>query len=69
MLIYRDKPQFRPITIVLETQEDAEKFISIIDKVDAWHTMANLPPKLTKEEREMVITISDHFTNMVGYRK
>ena len=69
MLIYRDKPQFRPITIVLETQEDAAKFISIIDKVDAWHTKANLPPKLTSDERDMVITISDHFTQMVGHRE
>jgi hypothetical protein len=59
---------FQPITITIETAREAELFIGIIDKVDAWHCHSSGPPHLTLNEYELVRTISDAFTDEVGLR-
>lgn len=60
---------FTPITITLETAEEAASFIDIIDKVDRHQNNANDKDfKLSDAERAMIIRISDFFTNCSGYR-
>ena len=68
MKVYRKPEQFTPISIILETQKDADLFISIMDKIDMKHCNAISPPRITKEEYGVVRHISDAFTNMVGLR-
>lgn len=68
MKVFRKQSEFNPISIVLETQRDADLFISIIDKVDMKHCNANPPPGITKAEYAIVRHISDAFTKMVGLR-
>jgi hypothetical protein len=68
MKILREKAPFRPINIVLETTDEAERFLAIIDKIDAKHRNSNPPPDITKDEYQLIIKISDAFTNMVGFR-
>mgnify|MGYP000846774631 CR=1 FL=1 len=59
---------FSPITITIETAKEAEMFVGIIDKVDAWHCHSCGPPHLTVGDYELVRTISDAFTYTVGLR-
>lgn len=68
MKVFRKPPQFSPISIVLETQKDADLFISIIDKIDMKHCNANTTPVITKYEYAIVRHISDAFTDMIGMR-
>ena len=63
------KQEYSPITITLQTQHEADVFIGIIDKVDDWHANANPPHKLCKAEREMIIKLSDSFTDILGLRR
>ena len=59
---------FKPITIVLEKQIEADTFLSIIDKIDAGHCNSGPAPSVNKAEYEIVRKISDFFTEIVGYR-
>ena len=68
MKISRKKPPFQPITITIENEDEAERFISIIDKADRVYRSASHPARLSAEEYELIIKISDAFTDMVGYR-
>ena len=68
MKVFRKPAQFTPISIVLETQKDADLFISIIDKIDMKHCNAGTPPRITKDEYAIVRHISNAFNNMVGMR-
>lgn len=63
MKFSQKKPQYTPITITLETEEEAKAFLSLIDKIDWKYSHANPPPEVTREEYEIVKTISDAFTN------
>jgi hypothetical protein len=67
MIISR-KPIYSPITITLQTQQEADRFLSIIDKIDANHCKTHQLPAITKAEYELVRVISDSFTNFVGIR-
>ena len=65
MKIKQQKPEYTPIKIILETEREAQLFLSLIDKIE-WkecHANANPPPEITKDEHEIVKTISDAFTN------
>ena len=64
MKIKQKEAPFNPITITLETQQEAEKFISIIDKIDWYRNNANPPPDVTEEEYKLVVQISNSFGHL-----
>lgn len=66
MNIQQEKLKFRPITLKLETREEAEALVGIMDKICACiaHTGADIVPNMIgKEERGLAIKISDAFTD------
>jgi len=63
MKIKQQNPEYTPIKITLETEREAQLFLSLIDKIDWKECHANPPPGITKEEYGIVKTISDAFAN------
>lgn len=62
MNIKQKESVFEPITITLETREEALGFLHMIDKVE--HNRTSVPPKqFTTEEIRLAITISNAFTD------
>ena len=59
---------YKPVVIKLEKESEAETFIRIIDKLDEWHVCDEPPRVITKQEYEMIRTISDLFTDLIGSR-
>lgn len=55
MKITQDQAEFKPITIVIETREEAETVLNIIDSFPA--------DKMTLNVRNMLINISNWFSN------
>ena len=53
MKIEQEQPKFKPITITLETREEAQAFFGLIDDIE-------FPDGI---EKEIIIKISDAFTN------
>lgn len=46
MEIYKDAPEFRPITIRIETQDELDQLFAIIDNV-AENRLNHIPPIIT----------------------
>jgi len=59
---------FQPITITMQTREEADLFISIIDKLDATKNNAGPTPIITHAELSIVTEISNLFTDLIGLR-
>ena len=62
------KQGFSPITITLESQDEADVFISIIDKIDQWISHSEAKLKLNDRERHMVVNMSNAYTDIGGLR-
>lgn len=60
MKIEQEKTEFKPITLTLETREEALEFLEIIDKVDNQMTYKSY----NDIQIGLSIKISDAFTNM-----
>lgn len=60
MKVFTKPADFTPVHIVLETPADLDRFVSIIDKLDA--------QDFSEDEYKIVTHLSGAFTNMVGLR-
>jgi len=59
----KQKKTFEPITVTLETEEEARSFLSIIDKIDNRHLHGGASLTVGKEEFRLVMEISNAFTH------
>lgn len=62
MKFSQEQAPFKPIMITLETRQEAELLLSLIDKIDHAECHSGPAPKVTKDEYEIVRKISDAFT-------
>jgi acetyl esterase/lipase len=62
------KPSYQPITITLETAQEARDFIGLIDQVDACRGSEWTPDELTRNQNNMLTEISNIFTDKIGIR-
>lgn len=70
MKINQEKPPYRPISIIFEDKKEADIFIRIIDIVcDSEDHGRVTIPHWNREQKNMLIKISDAFTNLIGYRE
>lgn len=53
----RQGVEFKPVEIVLETNEEAHRFYSIISKLRFYHDLERV--KFTDKDREMITQISE----------
>ena len=56
MKIKQQKPEFDPITIILETREEATAFFDLVDRADNSFIE-------TRAERDLLISLSNALTN------
>jgi len=56
MKVTQDKAVFKPVTIVLETEEEAKAFVQLVD-------FAGLPSELTQEANDIATLFSNLITN------
>lgn len=60
MKITQEKATFKPITITLETREEAEEFIAIIDRADCDSTFSSV-----ESAKKLINGTSDAFTSQI----
>lgn len=64
MKVKQEKPKYRPITITLETEQEAEALFDLIDELDNYCTNEDIsPPIITQEQRTLIIKLSNARTN------
>jgi hypothetical protein len=61
--------KYNPITITLESEAEADIFISIIDQVDSLLGNINPHREITLSQRELIKDLSDKWSNLAGVRE
>lgn len=60
MKLKQEKLEFKPITLTLETEEEAKAFIDLIEDIELTDYGINTP------KRNLIIAISDAFTDCLA---